>query len=63
MLGFYRVQLSNIFYLIGREHMVEMLDTYHRLSQKDIENVELKTNIKLTDSYREFLLKWNGGDS
>lgn len=37
--------------------MVEMLDTYDRLSQKGIENVELKTNIKLTDSYREFLLK------
>src|SRR5690625_1520542 len=40
--------------------MVKMLDTYHKLSQKDIENFEIKGNIELTNNNKEFLLKWNG---
>src|SRR5690625_6460337 len=45
----------------GGDYMVKMLYTYHNLSRKDIEDFETKNNIKLTDHYKEFLLKWNGG--
>jgi len=41
--------------------MVKMLDTYNNLSQKDIENFETSNSIELTDHYKRFLLKWNGG--
>jgi len=41
--------------------MVEMLDIYNNLSQKDIENFETSNSIELTDSYKRFLLKWNAG--
>jgi len=41
--------------------MIKMLDVYKNLSRKDIEDFETKNNIKLTDNYKEFLLKWNGG--
>ena len=41
--------------------MVKMLDAYHNLSQKNIEDLEVKNNIELTDNYKEFLHKWNGG--
>src|SRR5690625_7872686 len=44
----------------GGDYMVKMLDTYQNLSQKDIEEFETKNNIKLTDHYKELLLKWNG---
>src|SRR5690625_7560200 len=45
----------------GRDYMVKMLDTYQNLSQKDIEDFETSNSIELTDNYKEFLLKWNGG--
>jgi len=41
--------------------MVKMLNPYYKLSQKDIENFEVKNNIELTNNYKLFLLKWNGG--
>ena len=41
--------------------MIKMLDTYQNLSQKDIEDFETSNSIELTDNYKEFLLKWNGG--
>ena len=41
--------------------MVKMLNPYHKLSQKDIENFEVKNNIELTNHYKVFLFKWNGG--
>jgi len=41
--------------------MVKMLDTYNNLSQKDIQDFETSNSIELTDNYKEFLLKWNGG--
>ena len=41
--------------------MVKMLDTYQNLSEKDIEDFETSNSIELTDNYKEFLLKWNGG--
>src|SRR5690625_549535 len=45
----------------GGRYMVKMLNAYHKLSQKDIENFEVKNNIELTNDYKVFLLKWNGG--
>src|SRR5690625_3811389 len=45
----------------GGNYMVKMLDAYHNLSQKNIEDLEVKNNIELTDNYKEFLHKWNGG--
>src|SRR5690625_178950 len=44
----------------GGDYMVKMLDTYHNLSRKDIEDFETKNNIKLTDHYKEVLLNVNG---
>src|SRR5690625_7782982 len=41
--------------------MVTMLNPYHKLSQKYIEDFETRSNIELTDNYKRFLLKWNGG--
>lgn len=41
--------------------MVKMLDTYNNLSPKDIKGFEIINNVKLTNNYKEFLLKWNGG--
>jgi len=41
--------------------MVKMLDTYNNLSQKDIQDFETSNSIELTNNYKEFLLKWNGG--
>lgn len=41
--------------------MVKMLNPYHKLSQKDMEDFEIKNNIELTNDYKVFLLKWNGG--
>ena len=41
--------------------MVTMLNPYHKLSQKNIEDFETRSNIELTDNYKRFLLKWNGG--
>ena len=41
--------------------MVKMLDAYHNLSQKDLGIFETKNNIELTDNYKSFLLRWNGG--
>src|SRR5690625_6271186 len=41
--------------------MVKMLDTYHKLSQQDMESFEAKNNVELTNNYKTFLLKWNGG--
>ena len=41
--------------------MVKMLDTYNNLSQKNIEDFETSNSIELTDHYKRFLLKWNGG--
>src|SRR5690625_5484208 len=41
--------------------MVKMLDTYHKLSQQDMESFEAKINVELTNNYKTFLLKWNGG--
>src|SRR5690625_3143671 len=45
----------------GGRYMVTMLNPYHKLSQKDVENFEVKNNIELTNDYKVFLLKWNGG--
>src|SRR5690625_4727634 len=41
--------------------MVKMLNSYHKLSQKDMADFATKNNIELTDNYKRFLLKWNGG--
>ena len=41
--------------------MVKMLNPYHKLSQKDMEDFETRSNIELTANYKRFLLKWNGG--
>src|SRR5690625_3020627 len=41
--------------------MVKMLNPYHKLSQKDMEDFATRSNIELTANYKSFLLKWNGG--
>src|SRR5690625_5919123 len=41
--------------------MVKILNSYHKLSQKDMEDFATRSNIELTDHYKRFLLKWNGG--
>jgi len=41
--------------------MIKMLNPYHKLSRKNIEDFEIKNNIELTNDYKVFLLKWNGG--
>lgn len=41
--------------------MVKIESSNNKLSLKDIEHFEEQTNVKFTDKYKEFLLKWNGG--
>jgi|SRR5690625_552941 len=41
--------------------MVKMLDPYYNISRKDMEDFETSNSIELTDHYKRFLLKWNGG--
>ena len=41
--------------------MVKMLNSYHKLSQKDMDDFATRSNIEQTDHYKRFLLKWNGG--
>src|SRR5690625_6867988 len=46
---------------MGGDYMVKMLDPYHNLSEKDLGIFETKNNIELTDNYKRFLIRWNGG--
>src|SRR5690625_7392759 len=41
--------------------MVRILDTYNKLSLKDIDIFQSQYNIELTNNYITFLLRWNGG--
>ncbi|WP_053360877.1 SMI1/KNR4 family protein [Bacillus sp. FJAT-27251] len=41
--------------------MAEIFGSHDNLSIEQIERFELENNIKLTERYRSFLLKWNGG--
>ncbi|MDF1508150.1 SMI1/KNR4 family protein [Robertmurraya sp. DFI.2.37] len=41
--------------------MVKIYDSHDNLSLEQIETFENENNIKLTEQYINFLLKWNGG--
>src|SRR5699024_9944271 len=41
--------------------MVTLINSYDKLSKSDIEDFENANNVKLTNDYKEYLLKWNGG--
>src|SRR5690625_1960625 len=38
-----------------------MTDTNSKLTAQDIEYFQKESNIQLTNNYKDFLLKWNGG--
>lgn len=41
--------------------MTKIFDSYDSLSLEQIETFENENNIKLTELYISFLLRWNGG--
>ncbi|MCY8066649.1 SMI1/KNR4 family protein [Bacillus haynesii] len=41
--------------------MAQIINSHDQLSLEKIEQFESKNNVKLSDLYKEFLLKWNGG--
>ncbi|MGP4039066.1 SMI1/KNR4 family protein [Gracilibacillus sp. D59] len=41
--------------------MAKIFDSHDNLSLKQIEKFEIENNVKLTELYKSFLLKWNGG--
>lgn len=41
--------------------MAEIFDSHEKLSIEQIEQFEIEHNVKFPKSYKNFLLKWNGG--
>lgn len=41
--------------------MAEIFGSHDNLSLEQIETFEIENNVKLTERYKSFLLKWNGG--
>jgi hypothetical protein len=41
--------------------MVEIFGSHDNLSLEQIEKFEIDNNVKLTEMYKKFLLRWNGG--
>lgn len=41
--------------------MAEIFGSHNNLSLKQIEKFEIENDVKLTELYKNFLLKWNGG--
>ncbi|MGG1217943.1 SMI1/KNR4 family protein [Priestia endophytica] len=41
--------------------MAEIFGSHDNLSLEQIEEFEIENNVKLTELYKRFLLKWNGG--
>ncbi len=41
--------------------MVKFENSHKKLSMEEIEQFEVKSGVKLTEKYKRFLLKWNGG--
>lgn len=41
--------------------MAEIFDSHDNLSLEQIEKFEIENNLKLTELYKSFLLRWNGG--
>ena len=41
--------------------MAKIFGSHDNLSLEQIEKFEIKNNVKLTELYKSFLLKWNGG--
>ncbi|MYL59808.1 SMI1/KNR4 family protein [Virgibacillus halodenitrificans] len=41
--------------------MAEIYHSHDNLSVQQIEDFEIENNVKLTELYKKFLLKWNGG--
>lgn len=41
--------------------MAEIFGSHDNLSLEQIEEFEIKNHVKLTELYKRFLLKWNGG--
>jgi hypothetical protein len=41
--------------------MAEIIGSNHNLSLEQIEQFESENDVKLTELYKKFLLKWNGG--
>lgn len=41
--------------------MAEIFDSHEKLTLEQLEQFELEHNVKFPESYKNFLLKWNGG--
>ena len=41
--------------------MAEIFSSHNNLSLEQIEKFEIENNVKLTELYKSFLLRWNGG--
>lgn len=41
--------------------MAKIINSHDQLSLEQIEQFESENNVKLSELYKEFLLKWNGG--
>ncbi|MEC1285703.1 SMI1/KNR4 family protein [Bacillus paralicheniformis] len=41
--------------------MAQIINSHDQLSLEQIEQFESENNVKLSELYKEFLLKWNGG--
>lgn len=41
--------------------MVKIIDSNKKLTLEEINQFEIDNNVKLTQKYKEFLLRWNGG--